>query len=81
MAEWIDVAEARKRDGLRLALVMGVPSPWGEAEPVAPARLRYVDPLHRRLLRHGAGGSRPRPAPAPQGPIAAPSVLGSLAPV
>ena len=31
MADWIDAAEARKRDGLRLALVMGVPSPWGEA--------------------------------------------------
>jgi len=31
MAEWIDVEEARRRDGLRLALVVGVPSPWGEA--------------------------------------------------
>lgn len=29
--EWIDVAEARERAGLRLALVTGVPSPWGEA--------------------------------------------------
>jgi glutathione S-transferase len=31
MAEWIDVAEARRRGGLRLVLVRGVPSPWGEA--------------------------------------------------
>jgi glutathione S-transferase len=30
-AQWIDVAEARRRDGLRLALVAGVASPWGEA--------------------------------------------------
>jgi glutathione S-transferase len=29
--EWIDVAEARRRGGLRLVLVRGVPSPWGEA--------------------------------------------------
>jgi len=31
MSEWIDVAEARRRGGLRLVLVRGVPSPWGEA--------------------------------------------------
>jgi glutathione S-transferase len=30
-SEWIDVAEARRRRGLRLVLVRGVPSPWGEA--------------------------------------------------
>jgi glutathione S-transferase len=29
--EWIDVPEARRRSGLRLVLVRGVPSPWGEA--------------------------------------------------
>jgi glutathione S-transferase len=31
MSEWIDVEEARRRKGLRLVLVRGVPSPWGEA--------------------------------------------------
>ena len=31
MSDWIDVAEARRRGGLRLVLVRGVPSPWGEA--------------------------------------------------
>jgi glutathione S-transferase len=31
MSEWVDVAEARRRGGLRLVLVRGVPSPWGEA--------------------------------------------------
>ena len=31
MSEWIDVAEARRRGGLRLVLVRGVASPWGEA--------------------------------------------------
>jgi glutathione S-transferase len=31
MEDWIDVAEARRRGGLRLVLVRGVPSPWGEA--------------------------------------------------
>jgi len=30
-AEWIEVAEGRRRPGLRLVLVRGVPSPWGEA--------------------------------------------------
>ena len=31
MAEYLDVAEARKRSGLRLVLSIGVPGPWGEA--------------------------------------------------
>jgi hypothetical protein len=31
MSEWIDMAEARRQKGLRLVLVRGVPSPWGEA--------------------------------------------------
>jgi glutathione S-transferase len=31
MSEWLEVAEARRRGGLRLVLVRGVPSPWGEA--------------------------------------------------
>jgi len=29
--EFVDFEEARKRDGLRLVVVSGVPSPWGEA--------------------------------------------------
>ena len=29
--QYIDVEEARKRDGLRMVVVAGVPSPWGEA--------------------------------------------------
>jgi len=31
MAEWIDVASARRLPGLRLVLTAGVPGPWGEA--------------------------------------------------
>ena len=31
MAEYLDVAEARNLPGLRLALTVGVPGPWGEA--------------------------------------------------
>lgn len=31
MAEYLDVAEARKLSGLRLILSIGVPGPWGEA--------------------------------------------------
>ncbi len=31
MADWISVEEARRRGGLRLVLVRGIPSPWGEA--------------------------------------------------
>ncbi len=30
MAEYLDVAEARDLPGLRLALTVGVPGPWGE---------------------------------------------------
>jgi glutathione S-transferase len=30
-SDWIDVAEARARKGLRLVLTAGVPGPWGEA--------------------------------------------------
>jgi hypothetical protein len=29
--QYIDVEEARKRNGLRMVVVGGVPSPWGEA--------------------------------------------------
>ena len=29
--EYLDFAEARERDGLRMVVVPGVPSPWGEA--------------------------------------------------
>ena len=29
--EFVDFEEARKRDGLRMVVVSGVPSPWGEA--------------------------------------------------
>jgi glutathione S-transferase len=31
MADFISISEARKRKGLRLALLQGVPSPWGQA--------------------------------------------------
>src|SRR5574340_1605281 len=31
MAHYIDVAEARSMSGLRVVLMAGVPSPWGEA--------------------------------------------------
>ncbi len=31
MVEFVSVAEARMRDGLRVVMVGGVPSPWGEA--------------------------------------------------
>ena len=31
MSDWIEVAEARSRAGLRLVLTRGVPGPWGEA--------------------------------------------------
>ncbi len=31
MSDWIDVAEAKSRPGLRLVLTRGVPGPWGEA--------------------------------------------------
>ena len=29
--EYVDLEEARNRDGLRMVVVPGVPSPWGEA--------------------------------------------------
>ena len=29
--EFVDFEEARQRDGLRMVVVSGVPSPWGEA--------------------------------------------------
>ncbi len=31
MSDWIEVEEARDREGLRLAITAGVPGPWGEA--------------------------------------------------
>jgi len=31
MADYIDIAQARRMSGLRLVLIAGVPSPWGEA--------------------------------------------------
>jgi glutathione S-transferase len=31
MSEWVDVATARARPGLRLVLTRGVPGPWGES--------------------------------------------------
>lgn len=31
MSEWLEVEEARQRDGLRLVITAGVPGPWGEA--------------------------------------------------
>jgi glutathione S-transferase len=55
MAEWIDVPEARRRGGLRLVLVRGVPSPWGEA---AQAILR-VKKLPFARAAQQAGGPNP----------------------
>jgi glutathione S-transferase len=52
VAEWIDVAEARRRSGLRLVLVRGVPSPWGEA---AKAILQVKKlPFARAVQERGA---------------------------
>jgi glutathione S-transferase len=51
--EWIDVAEARKRDGLRLALVVGVPSPWGEAAKA----IFHVKKLPYARVRQQPGGA------------------------
>ena len=52
-AEWIDVAEARMRDGLRLALVTGVPSPWGEAAKA----LFHVKGVPYARVRQQPGGA------------------------
>ena len=31
MSDWLSLREARKRDGLRLVLIRGLPSPWSQA--------------------------------------------------
>jgi len=36
--EYVDISEAIKADGLRITLVRGVPSPWGQA---AKAMMEY----------------------------------------
>jgi glutathione S-transferase len=55
VTEWIDVAEARRRKGLRLVLVRGVPSPWGEAAKaiLQVKRLPFV------RVAQQAGGANP----------------------
>jgi glutathione S-transferase len=55
VAEWLDVAEARRRGGLRLVLVRGVPSPWGEA---AKAILHVKKLPFARASQH-RGGENP----------------------
>ncbi|HVH05626.1 MAG TPA: glutathione S-transferase N-terminal domain-containing protein [Myxococcota bacterium] len=51
--EWIDVAEARRRAGLRLVSVKGVASPWSEAAKA----LLHVKKLPYVRVAHAAGGA------------------------
>jgi len=51
MMEYLSVAEARLRSGLRLVLTSGVPGPWGEAAK-AVLRVRGVDflPVEQKAM-------------------------------
>jgi glutathione S-transferase len=55
MEEWIDVAEARRRGGLRLVSVRGVPSPWSEA---VKAMLRVKKLPYVRVALQPGGPNR-----------------------
>ena len=55
MSEWIDVAEARRRKGLRLVLVRGVASPWGEAAKA----ILHVKRLPFARVEQQRGGANP----------------------
>ncbi|MBW8754758.1 MAG: hypothetical protein JF595_11520, partial [Sphingomonadales bacterium] len=52
MMEYLSVAEARLRSGLRLVLTSGVPGPWGEAAK-AVLRVRGVDflPVEQKSMK------------------------------
>lgn len=51
MTGFIDVAEARKRPGLRIAFTQGVPSPWGEAVK----GMLHVKGIGYARVRHAVG--------------------------
>ncbi len=51
MSDFIDVADAKARDGLRIAFTEGVPSPWGEAVK----GMLYVKGIDYARVRHVVG--------------------------
>jgi glutathione S-transferase len=53
MAEYIEVEEARQMSGLRLVLIAGVPSPWGEAAK----GILHVKKIPFVRVRHSLGGT------------------------
>jgi glutathione S-transferase len=55
MADWIDVEEARRSDGLRLVLIPGIPSPWGEA---AKSIFQIKSVPFRRVRQEPGGENR-----------------------
>jgi glutathione S-transferase len=55
MAHYVDVAEARTRDGMRLVLTAGVPGPWSEA---AKAVLHVKGIPYVRVRQEGGGENR-----------------------
>lgn len=55
MAEYLEVAEARTRSGLRLVLSAGVPGPWGEA---AKAILHVKRIPYLKVRQEGGGENR-----------------------
>ena len=55
MAEYLEVAEARVRSGLRLVLSAGVPGPWGEA---AKAILHVKRIPYLKVRQEGGGENR-----------------------
>ena len=52
MAEWVDVEQARGLSGLRLVLIPGIPSPWGEA---AKSIFQVKDVPFRRVRQEPGG--------------------------
>jgi glutathione S-transferase len=62
MSDFIGIREARKRKGLRLALLRGVPSPWGQAakaifewKKIPFQRVQLLPDEPRELLREWTG--------------------------
>lgn len=53
MAQYIEVEEARQMSGLRLVLIAGVPSPWGEAAK----GIFHVKKIPFVRVRHTLGGA------------------------
>ena len=64
--DYVDTEEAIARDGLRMVVVGGIPSPWGEAAKGilhvkaigwSAVRLAYDDEAQKKWTRQRSGGT------------------------